>query len=80
MYAQAVPGMSFEWTASGQSSFSTWAGMGLRLTAANSSGGTGVAVARLGTRYNFSPMVGLSATLEDVGGNSSLIAGAGYSF
>jgi hypothetical protein len=80
IYAQAVPGVSFESSTNGQGTFSSWAGIGLRLTAASHQSGMGDGVLRLGSRYSFSPTLGISATLEDVGGTTKIIAGAGYTF
>lgn len=80
IYAQAVPGLSFEWNLDEGRSFSTWAGLGFRLTASSKSVGDGTGLARLGTRYNFSPSVALGAALEAVSGGSKLIAGADYTF
>ncbi len=80
IYAQVVPGLSFEWSTGNTSSFSTWGGLGLRLTAASHQSSVGSGVARLGTRYKFSPTVGLGASFEDVGSSNKLIAGADYTF
>ncbi len=79
-YAQAVPGLSFDWTVGDGQSFSSWAGLGFRVTAASHQVGRGDGVFRAGTRFNFSPTVGFGASLEDVGGNSRLLAGATYAF
>lgn len=80
IYAQVVPGLSFEWNVGEGRAFSTWAGLGFRLSASSKSVGDGSGIARLGTRYDFSPSVGLGASLEAVGGGSKLIAGADYTF
>ena len=80
IYAQAVPGLSFEWDAGEGRSFSTWAGLGLRITAASHNSGGSNGMIRVGTRYNFSPSVGFSAALEDVGGSSRFLAGVGYTY
>ena len=79
-YGQAVPGASFDWSVGRGQSFSTWAGLGFRLTAATHQVGRGDGVVRVGARFNFSPTVNFGASLEDVGGTSRIIAGAGYTF
>jgi hypothetical protein len=80
LYVQAVPGVSFESSTGGQGSFSSWGGIGVRLTAATHRSGVGDGVLRLGSRYNFTSAVGVSATLEDIGGTTRILAGAGYTF
>ncbi len=80
IYAQVVPGLSFEWGVGEGRAFSTWAGLGYRLTASSRSVGDGAGIARLGTRYDFSPSMGLGASLEAVGGASKLFLGGDYTF
>ena len=80
IYAQAVPGMSFEWDAGFGQSAAVYAGLGFRVTASNKRVGQGDGLWRLGGRLQYSNEIGMGASLEDVAGSAHLLVGADFRF
>ncbi|HVP39152.1 MAG TPA: hypothetical protein VMS93_08220 [Candidatus Saccharimonadales bacterium] len=76
IYAQAVPGLSWEMDAGGGQSWAAWAGLGFRVSASQHKLGHGDTLIRAGGRFSFSRELGLTASLEDVAGSSHLMVGA----